>query len=216
MGSVLRRVLPLIAAAAIAAVVAGCGASMPGTVAVHGGGPAPTRRVYVSPVTSTGAAVSGYRVTAHAAGASCEPGSEAVGQAYRCFAGNFVYDPCWGVKAGRPAVLCVAGPWQRTAAELTVSSPLTAIPAQGAAAGEPWGVQLDGGQRCLLVQGAHSDFDGHVIDYACPGNLALLRGLDRRTDVWTARSVLTKSGKPAAGPAEKIAIAWYGRADEYH
>ncbi len=134
---------------------------------VHGGGAAPTRRLHVSPVTSAGIAVRGYRVTSRASGASCEPGSEAIGQAYRCFAGNAVYDPCWPAKTASPTVLCVADPWLRTAAELKVSSALGAIPATGPSAGEPWGVQLASGQRCVLAQGAHNEFSGQVVDYYC-------------------------------------------------
>jgi hypothetical protein len=213
MGSALRRVLPLVAAAA--AVVAGCGSSA-APAAVHVQGPQQTKKVYVSPVTSTGAPAPGYRVTANAAHASCEPGSEAVGQAYRCFAANFVYDPCWAEKAAAPTVLCAAEPWLHTAARLTVSSPLTAIPALGAVAGEPWGVQLATGRRCLLVQGAHGDFEGQVIDYACAGGLSLLRGLDRSQAAWTARSVLDRGGSLSRGPAEHIEIAWYGKPDRYH
>jgi hypothetical protein len=202
-------------AAAAVAVIAGCGSSPP-AVAVHGGGAAPTRQVHVSPVTSAGIAVRGYRVTSRAAGASCEPGSEAIGQAYRCFAGNVVYDPCWPAKTASPAVLCVADPWLRTAAELKVSSALGAIPATGSSAGEPWGVQLASGQRCVLAQGAHNEFRGRVVDYYCTPGLALLRGLNRKPATWTAHSVLTKAGKLAGGPVEQIELAWYGSPARYH
>jgi hypothetical protein len=210
-GAVARRLWPW-CAGAVAAVIAGCGSSAPASVAgPGGGGQIPTRQVYVSPVTGAGAAVSGYRVTVRAARAQCSAGSEAIGQAYRCFAGNVVYDPCWAEKAPAPTVLCVADPWLRTAAELRVAAPLGAISGTGGTtAAEPWGVQLSGGQRCALAQGAHNAFAGQVIDYYCPSGLSLLRGLDRKTATWTARSVVDKSGQPVAGPLEKIAIAWYG------
>ena len=220
----LRRGLPLSAAsplgaafcaAAAVAVIAGCG-SGPAPVVVHGGGAAPTRRLHVSPVTSAGIAVRGYRVTSRASGASCEPGSEAIGQAYRCFAGNAVYDPCWPAKTASPTVLCVADPWLRTAAELKVSSALGAIPATGPSAGEPWGVQLASGQRCVLAQGAHNEFSGQVVDYYCRPGLALLRGLNRKPATWTARSVLTRAGKLLGGPVEQIQLAWYGNPARYH
>lgn len=214
----LRRGLPLGAAfwaAATVAVIAGCGSS-PATVPVRGGGAAPTRQVHVSPVTSAGVAVPGYRVTSRASGASCSPGSEAIGQAYRCFAGNAVYDPCWPAKTSSPTVLCVADPWLRTAAELKVSSALGAIPATGTNASEPWGVQLVSGQRCVLAQGAHNEFSGQVVDYYCTPGLALLRGLNRKPATWTAHSVLTKAGKLAVGPVEQIQIAWYGSPARYH
>ena len=210
-GAVARRLWPW-CAGAVAAVIAGCGSSAPASVAgPGGGGQIPTRQVYVSPVTGAGAAVSGYRVTVRAARAQCSAGSEAIGRAYRCFAGNGVYDPCWAEKASAPTVLCVPDPWARTAAELRVSAPLSAIPpADAGGVAEPWGVQLSGGQRCVLAQGAHNAFRGQVIDYYCPSGLSLLHGLNLKAATWTARSVLDKSGKLASGPLEKIAIAWYG------
>jgi hypothetical protein len=212
MGNLMRfsLVLSLMVAACAASLLAGCDSGGSGASESP---PAPeTEHVSVSPVTSTGAPASGYRVTARAANASCSPGSEAIGKAYRCFAGNTVYDPCWAEKASTPTVLCVADPWLHTEAQLHVSAPLTPIPSVegGAGIGEPWGVQLANGQRCVLAQGAHSLFDGKVIDYFCSDTLFLLRGLDMAAHTWTARSVVDKSGTLSAGPSEKIDIAWYG------
>jgi hypothetical protein len=204
-----RSALPvvLIAATALTTAAAACGSGAPGP-----GAGVQTRTVHVSPVTSSGVAVAGYRTLTTAANASCEPGSEAIGQAYRCFAGNAVYDPCWAEKAAVPTVLCVADPWSRTDARLTVSSQLSPIPAEGGI-GEPWAVQLSGGQRCLMVQGAHGAFQGHVIDYYCGQGLSLLRGLTTGSQPWTARSVVITSGQQTRGPVQTIAIAWYGSPD---
>jgi hypothetical protein len=204
--------VPLLAAASV---LAGCGSS--GSGASVGPSTPKTAQVSISPVTSTGDPANGYRVTTHAAKASCSAGSEAIGQAYRCFAGNTVYDPCWAEKAAAPTVLCLAEPWLRTDAELRVTAPLTPIPSAegGAGIGEPWGVQLANGQRCVLEQGAHSLFDGKVIDYFCSDTLFLLRGLDMAPQIWTARSVLDKSGTLTSGPTEKIDVAWYGSPAHY-
>jgi hypothetical protein len=176
--------------------------------------PAATRQVHVAPVEPDGSPARGYRTTSTASNASCSPGSEAIGQAYRCFTGNFVYDPCWAEKAATPTVLCLAYPWSVANARLSVSAPLSPIPNQGAA-GLPWGVELAGGQRCVLLQGAHSVFNGRVIDYYCGPGLSLLRGLDESGRAWRADSVTQKSGKLATGPTEEIRIAWFGRADTY-
>ena len=48
---------------------------------------------------------------------------------------------------------------------------------EGPGSSEPWGVELASGQRCVLLQGAHSLFAGRVIDYYCNASLSLLRGL---------------------------------------
>jgi hypothetical protein len=205
-----RGALPLLAAAATASLLAACGS---GTPAAHAS--QPTRIVYVSPVSASGAAASGYRTASTATRASCTPGSEAIGQAYRCFAGNYVYDPCWAEKAATPTVLCVPDPWSRTDARLGVSGGLAAIPNEGAV-GEPWGVELQDGKRCVLFQGAHSAFRGATIDYDCGPSLSLLHGLRKGSGGWVARSVVTdKSGHMSAGPNEKIAIAWFGSPVRY-
>ena len=194
----------------MACLLAACGAS-----AGQSAGGSATKRVQVSPVTANGMAASGFRVASTAANATCEPGSEAIGEAYRCFAGNAIYDPCWAEKAAAPTVLCLPYPWSRSEVSLRVRGSLGAIPSQGhPGLAEPWGVELAGGRRCLLAQGAHTEFAGHVIDYYCNGRLWLLRGLTENGQVWRAGSVITsKSGKLARGPTEEIRIAWFGRLD---
>jgi len=173
-----------------------------------------TKQVHVSPVGPDGSPARGFRTTMTIADANCEAGSEVIGQAYRCFAGNFVYDPCWAERASGPTVLCVPFPWSATDIRLQVNAPLSAIPAEPGTS-EPWGVELADGQRCVLFQGAHSLFAGRVIDYYCTSRLSLLRGLTQTSAVWRAASVTDVGGKQAAGPSEQIKIAWFGRPDSY-
>ena len=203
----------MISALVLASLLAACGAaaghSSPGTA---------TRRVRLSPVTANGAPAGGFRVASTAASATCEPGSEAIGLAYRCFAGNSIYDPCWAERAATPTVLCLPYPWAHGAVKLLVREPLGAIPSQGRGPGlsEPWGLELASGQRCVLAQGAHSMFAGRVIDYYCSARLWLLRGLTESRPEWQASSVVAaKSGKLARGPVEEITIAWFGIPDTF-
>ena len=196
---------------AAAAALAAC-TSAPATAPL----PQPTRQVRVSPVAPDGSPAAGYRIASTVTGASCEPGSEAIGQAYRCVAGNRLYDPCWAARQSRPAVVCLAVPWSKTVTRLELTGSLPALPPQGTGKGEPWGVQLAGGQRCDLLQGAHSTFGGRVIDYECNPELLLLRGLDQAGSRWRARSVVSRAGGAlSAGPAEEITIAWYGSPDTF-
>ncbi len=201
-------VLMLILLAVVAAGLAACSS-----------GPAPaaltaTRQVHVSPVSADGSPVRGFRTTQTVSGASCEAGSEAIGRAYRCIAGNSLFDPCWAARAAAPIVLCLPFPWSVTDVRLEVGAPLSAIPAEPGS-NEPWGVELATGQRCVLLQGAHSLFAGRVIDYYCNAGLSLLRGLSRAAPVWRAASVTGAAGKQALGPSEQIKIAWFGRPDSY-
>jgi hypothetical protein len=195
-----------------ASFVAGCG-----VVVGQSSASTATRQVRISPVNGNAAPAGGFRVVAStAANATCEAGSEAIGLAYRCFAGNAIYDPCWAEKATRPAVLCLPYPWARTDVRLLVRGPLGAIPNQvgGNGPAEPWGVELAGGQRCVLTQGAHRVYAGRVLDYYCSPKLWLLRGLADGRPHWQANSVISsKAGKLRPGPTEEITVAWFGRPD---
>jgi hypothetical protein len=173
-----------------------------------------TRQVHVSPVSADGSPVRGFRTTQTESDASCEAGSEAIGRAYRCIAGNSLFDPCWAARAAAPTVLCLPFPWSVTDVRLEVGAPLSAIPAEPGS-NEPWGLELATGQRCVLLQGAHSLFGGRVIDYYCNAGLSLLRGLSRAAPVWRAASVTGAAGKQTLGPSEQIKIAWFGRPDSY-
>ncbi len=200
-----RIVLAAIVAAALLAACTSTRVTLPAR--------AVTRQVHVAPVGPGGTAAAGIRMTSVPGQAACEPGSEAIGRAYRCFAGNAVYDPCWAEKAARPTVLCLPEPWSASATRLSVTGQLGAIPAQPGGASEPWGVELAGGQRCILLQGAHGSFDGQVIDYYCGPQLSLLRGLIRTGPLWRAHSVADKAGHQVGGPVQMVTIAWFGTAD---
>src|SRR5690242_21465352 len=77
-----------------------------------------TRVVRVSPVDASGRLRAGYRV-AHTARATCQPGSEAVPAAYRCFGDdNLIRDPCW--RTGAHSAICLPAPWARTVTRLRV------------------------------------------------------------------------------------------------
>jgi hypothetical protein len=199
-------IMILLAPAALAA----CSSAAPSPAALTA-----TKQVHVSPVGPDGSAAPGFRTTMTIADANCEAGSESIGQAYRCFAGNFVYDPCWAERATIPTVLCVPFPWSSTDIRLQVVAALSTIPAEPGTS-EPWGVELADGQRCELLQGAHSLFDGRVIDYYCDSRLSLLRGLTTSSAVWHAASVTVTGGKQALGPPEQIKIAWFGTPDAFH
>jgi hypothetical protein len=212
-----RRLRAMLAAAPVAlaaiAVLTGC-SSQPDVTATPGAtaaaATAATRQVHVAPVGPDGTATASFRVTSTATGATCEPGSEAIGQAYRCFAGNEVYDPCWAEKASSPTVLCVGEPWAATAARLTVGGTLAPLAGPAPGPAPPWGVELADGQRCILLQGAHSEFGGQVIDYYCNPHLSLLRGLTEAAPLWRARSVVLADGQSRSGPPEVITTAWFG------
>ena len=184
----------------------------------------------VSPVTANGIPKPAYTIINGGQATNCENGSEVLGDAYRCFAGNGVYDPCWADTASAPslAVLCLAEPYDTKATMLTVSSSPTTVSGLPVAGGlqpftsptpidrqRPWAVQLADGQRCAAVQSGASNFNGQRVNYECGANFngpQLYGSFNESGAIWTAQSDTRNpaTGALTAGPNEQIITAWYG------
>jgi hypothetical protein len=177
-------------------------------------GHAATRVVRVRPVDSTGHLRSNYHVARRLKrSAHCVLGSEATGNAYRCFAGNSILDPCW-VQAGssHSHVLCLPAPWSHAAIRLHVSkydNSTMVGPSR-----QPWGIRLANGTRCAFVQGASSVVHGRRLSYFCQNSMTVLLGSPNRAKpVWrihTGRS--SKHGRVKATGRKAIGTAYFGRA----
>jgi hypothetical protein len=185
-------------------------ATAPGVLA---SAPAPTKVVYVAPVDSHGRPLPNLTIFIDVRG-TCEPGSDSVpGPVYRCFdVGNSVLDPCWADKDHAGAVLCMPSPWSQNVVELdTKALPASTEPVPKSLA-FPWGVQLANGEKCLAAQGAHDEYRGRVVDYACGKTyrLVLLRGMHQSQEPWTFDSAIWTGKEYIPGPTETVRIAWYG------
>jgi hypothetical protein len=132
-------------------------------------------------------------------------------EVYRCFAGNYVYDPCWADSAG--GVMCMESPWAPSIVHLAAPRIPPGVDVATTDLDAPWGVQLTSGARCVAVQGAHDKFAGKFIDFGCSGGpvrgLALLRGVNRSNRYWTYQTVIYKGSTVVAGPTAAVATAWY-------
>jgi hypothetical protein len=103
------------------------------------------------------------------------------GIAYRCASRNVLFDACWR-DGPNPTdyALCIDHPWQKAA--WRVHSPhLLLWPGVTftQASDYPWGMVLNDGNRCGIVQGAHDYLIAHkkryIVDYVCDrDNLVLL------------------------------------------
>jgi hypothetical protein len=218
-GGMARRALAGGGLACLVAAVGACGASagqsaapartLTASPASAASQPA-TRRIYVSPVDSRGEPAAGVRVTRTAGNASCEPGSEVVIRAYRCFAGNTVYDPCWAeARVAGAAVLCLPAPWSAGAARLSVTGRLARVPGGGSE--PPWGLQLRDGRRCIEAQGSHDLFRGRAVDYYCGGQMVVLHGFRAAGARLLVQTAVSRGGGYRLGPVEGVTIAWYGK-----
>ena len=183
--------LVALATVAVFAVVVGCAMAGPrasspsgprsGTTAgtsagtTAGTGAAPSRTTALSaPATitanhvfaaqnSNGAPAAG--VVAHRSG-SCFTSSILVSaaDAFRCFAGNQLLDPCFASSVGAKALMCYASPWSQ-AVELTLTAPLPAAPPLSFA--RPWAIELANDQRCVAVSGTALAVRGVLLGYHC-------------------------------------------------
>jgi hypothetical protein len=141
-------------------------------------------------------------------------------QAYRCFAGNYVYDPCWldNAYAAQASVLCLSDPWDTRAVRLTVAAgglPAFLGPPQQIDLRYPWGVRLADGEECVAVQGTHDGDDGKIVDYSCGHNYrhVLLRPIDQSSSRWTVQSAYFDGAGYQPGPLEHVTTAWYAMPD---
>jgi len=180
-----------------------------------------TKVVEYRPVDTKGVPLAGLQVV-DGGYASCEAGSDSVGNTYRCFAGNAIYDPCWTDNAdpSTPAVLCQADPWDREATRLTVSGG-GLEPFLGPYPPDldfPWGVQLSTGEQCIALLGAHDSYNGTVVDYACGSTQkhVLLRGVNQAEPQWTFKTAYYKVGTNSytPGPTAYVVTAWYAIPDD--
>jgi pimeloyl-ACP methyl ester carboxylesterase len=180
-----------------------------------------TTLIDTSPVDGNSAPRSGITIIDKGAASSCSPGSDSVGDAYRCFSGNGVYDPCWAdqTRPSTTAVICQRAPWDTTVTRLTLAQALAPFPGPPMPIDRnaPWGVQLTTGERCLAAQGAHDNFNGRVVDYTCGSSYdhVLLRGIHWDGQRATFDSAYYSSGANTyrRGPTVTVATAWYAIPD---
>jgi hypothetical protein len=166
---------------------------------------------HIRPVDSTGHLLPGYSIAARHRGAHCSAGSDAIGgDGYRCFAGKFIYDPCW-VGAHNSFVYCLEAPWSFNVVRLHVvkydSSGLTRHGSR-----TPFGLELNNGQLCAGVQGSTNLAAGKPIRYRCQHTKSVLVGkINRSHRAWRIREAHpTSGGHYALSGWAPIAIAWFG------
>jgi hypothetical protein len=121
---------------------------------------------------------------------SCMAGSLADASrvdAWRCNAGNQIYDPCFENSFGERGLLaCVQMPWTNTVTMLKPNSPLPAAENDKSDPGEilPWALELANGQRCVLLTGATGGVAGMRINYECSDGYYVAGPVDRTLPLW--------------------------------
>jgi hypothetical protein len=108
--------------------------------------------------------------------------------AYRCFQGNEIHDPCFAASRHAASVACFTDPWQPvTELRLTRPLPRPAAAAQGPAL--PWTIVTTDGRRCVFMTGATALVANERINYGCTNGTYLIGSPDAGQPLWRIRSV---------------------------
>jgi hypothetical protein len=129
--------------------------------------------------------------------------------AWRCFLGNEIHDPCFSGGAG--FVLCPYGtPDSGDALQLRLTKALPggqANPPGDPTRRPPWVIVTAGGAYCYRLTGTTGIVAGKTITYSCAG-AASLAGIPNRTKpVWTISMLPTGTSKHYVATA--IRAAWW-------
>lgn len=131
---------------------------------------------------------------------SCWTSSLAVwrADAWRCTAGDEIYDPCFSADEG---VVCGADPTNPADSFLlTLTEPLPAAETPQDAAGHAWLVELADGTVCGFATGATGGVAGERFNYLCPspdaGRLVVIAGDLQPGAVWLAHRLVVSGSMP--------------------
>jgi hypothetical protein len=147
--------------------------------------PARTRVVYWSPFSDTGSVLRAGLIATPKYGGDCWIGSSVVHAAYRCAAGNYIYDPCFA-DSEHDTVVCAPDPFSTHVIRLRTHRMNGSYSAR---AGIVWALRLASGLKCTFLQGAsNADSAGRRLNYGCKGSRAVLWGNPiRRGPTWRIR-----------------------------
>src|SRR5262249_48677240 len=107
--------------------------------------------------------------------------------AYRCFVGNYIYDPCFAdaVSSAKFAVCPTSFPGSKVIRiRLTRKLP-SPHKVSNPTRHPPWAVRLASGRWCEFLSGATSTIAGLRINYGCHGGGVLLGNAHRHSATWT-------------------------------
>lgn len=118
--------------------------------------------------------------------------------AWRCMAGDDIYDPCFAPPTPRGAVACAQGPFARSVVLIAVNKPLDGKPtllSHTRPPRQPWGLRLANGDTCVFMTGATDVVAGQRLNYACTRSGWIIGHVDRSMSTWTVETVSSPTDK---------------------
>ncbi len=115
------------------------------------------------------------------------------GDAYRCMAGNSIYDPCFAPAKHPHAVACSNDPFAKRIVLFKLTKPLPSAPTPMTQwlqpHNQPWGLLLTNGEKCAFETGATDAVHDERLNYQCKDPRWIIGLPDHSTPLWTAQSV---------------------------
>jgi hypothetical protein len=144
---------------------------------------------------SAGALRQGFAVASRGKG-SCWTQSLSTNRpdAWRCFEGDDILDPCFSGAARSAFVACADDPFSKRVVLLQLTKPLPGDKNPTTAwlqpKGEPWALRLTNGDSCYLVTGATDVVAGLRMNFECKGDGWIIGFPDRSAALWSARTIV--------------------------
>jgi hypothetical protein len=113
--------------------------------------------------------------------------ADARSDAYRCFVGNFIHDPCFANENGTARfVLCPLYTPTSKVLRINLTKPLPSSSGGGDPTRyPPWAVRTATGTWCEMLTGATGAIAGMRINYGCAGGGILIGNPHRSSPSWT-------------------------------
>jgi hypothetical protein len=129
--------------------------------------------------------------------------------AWRCFSGNLIYDPCFSSAKARGKLLCPAAPWKNSGVELLYTGKLTGGDKGKASTSRlPWGIETTSGLKCAFASGATNVIGHNRLNYFCTtGKNGLWGSPSRKSEPWTIY-IAAESAKHLSQRIG-IKVAWF-------
>jgi hypothetical protein len=109
--------------------------------------------------------------------------------AFRCFQGNEIHDPCFSATAHAHSVVCFLDPWTPvTILQLTKPLPRHSRLLTRAL---PWAIETVDGRHCTFLTGATGLMGGRRVNYGCTDHSYLIGDPDEHHPLWTIHSAKT-------------------------
>jgi hypothetical protein len=112
--------------------------------------------------------------------------------AWRCEAGNEIYDPCFVGAGGPTKVACAQSPFSKTLVVMRLTKPIRRDAKLASTflrpLGLPWGLRLTNGDTCVFVAGATDAVAGERLNYACGKSGWIFGQPDRSGELWVVHS----------------------------